>query len=622
MTLEGERATGHPHADAAPLPATDPERISPAGRSTTRHRPGTATPLEVALVVVACVVATMVSNLPQVTGLSTAVPGDLGDPLYFAWQMAWVGHQLPAHAGELWTTNAFLGAPDSLAFTDAVLGYLPVSWLGEWLIGGQGGALLALNLASLLATALALFGGYALARALGAGLPGALVAGAGFGFAPWRLTQATHVNVLSTGGMALALACLALGRGWSLRDGWRPERMRTGWVVTGWAVACWQLTLGFAVGIPFGYVVLGLSALAGAAWLRRGRRREPRGHRRVVVADAAGAVAFCAVALALSRPYERVVQTQPGAQRSAAMADLFSPPWQGLLTAPETSRFWGSRQIGWRQGMLWPPEMTLSPGVLLVVLGILGVSVSVWPRRRRRVLAGVGGAITLLVLGSHAPGPVWQLYLALYHHLPGWNALRTPGRLVIWLTLVLALLAGGYVDRVGQLLAAALARRARAPSPVPAASGVRARGARAVVPALVAVVPLGLIGYEGLGDVPHWPLPPPPVDIRGLPAPVMFLPTDPIGDYATMLWSTQGWPLIGNGNSGFDPPSQIALRNAVRDFPSAASLAALRARGVRTVVLVPSRAAGTPWAKAADASVAGLPLRRRVTGDAVVYDLG
>jgi hypothetical protein len=595
VTLEGQRAAKGRHA------------ASTASRGSRPASAGGVRPLEVLLVCVLCALTAVMSNLPQVSGLATTVPVDVGDPLYFAWQLAWVGHQLPSRAADLWTTNAFLGAPDSLAFTDAVLGYAPLSWLADELEGGQAGALAALNIASLTASALALLGGYALARALGARIPAALVAGAGFGFAPWRLAQASHINILSTGGIAIALACLARGRGWSLRDGWRPEQMRSGWVVAGWAVACWQLTLGFAIGIPFGYAVLGLSAAAGLAWVLGGRGRAPRAARRVVVADAAGAGAFCLVAFALSRPYERVLATQPGARRTSAMAELFSPPWQAFLTAPQTSRFWGSRQTSWRQALTWPPEMTLSPGVVLLALATLGLGVSIWPWRRRLVVAAATGVAVLLALGAQGPAPVWRAYLLLYEHLPGWSALRTPGRLIIWVTLGLCLLAAGAVGKVGEWVAPRPGRRP--------AGGVRA------LPALAAVVPLGLVAYEGQGFVPHWEIRPPPIAVAALPQPVMFLPTDQIGDYAMMLWSTQGWPVIANGSSGFDPPFQARLRAAVTTFPDAASVAALRARGVRTVVLVRSRAAGTPWARAADKAVAGLPLRRVDTGDAVVYHL-
>ena len=72
--------------------------------------------------------------------------------------------------------------------------------------------------------ALAFVGAYALVRQLGAGRIGAAVAGAAFAYAPWRLAQAGHLQVLSTGGIALALAMLARGHGWSLRHGYRPER--------------------------------------------------------------------------------------------------------------------------------------------------------------------------------------------------------------------------------------------------------------------------------------------------------------------------------------------------------------------------------------------------------------
>ena len=53
--------------------------------------------------------------------------------------------------------------------------------------------------------------------------------------------------------MGLSAALLAHGPAWSLRHGWRPERLRARWVLAGWLVAAWQLTYGFATGIWFGY---------------------------------------------------------------------------------------------------------------------------------------------------------------------------------------------------------------------------------------------------------------------------------------------------------------------------------------------------------------------------------
>jgi len=134
-------------------------------------------------------------------------------------------------------------------------------------------------------------------------------------------------------------------------------------------------------------------------------------------------------------------------------------------------------------------------------------------------------------------------------------------------------------------------------------------------------VPIGLVAADDWGGPRHWPVATAPVRVSALQAPIMFLPTDQIGDYHLMLWTTDGFPTLANGNSGFNPPQQEQLRRATKSFPDAASVAALRAKGIRTVVVVRSRAAGTDWEDAADKPVAGLGITRRDLGDAVVYSL-
>jgi len=200
----------------------------------------------------------------------------------------------------------------------------------------------------------------------------------------------------------------------------------------------------------------------------------------------------------------------------------------------------------------------------------------------------------------------------LYRYLPGWDALRTPGRLVLWVTLGLALLAAGFVGRLGELLLRRAADREVRPLGVP----------RAAVGVLALAVPTLLVGADDWGGPLHWPVAQAPLVVSTVPAPVMFLPTDLVGDYHLMLWSTDGWPTLANGSSGFDPPWQAKLREAVKPFPDAGSVAALRARGVRTVVVARSRAVGSAWKGAADKPVTGLGIQRLDHGDAVVYRLG
>jgi len=70
-----------------------------------------------------------------------------------------------------------------------------------------------------------------------------------------------------------------------------------------------------------------------------------------------------------------------------------------------------------------------------------------------------------------------------------------------------------------------------------------------------------------------------------------------------------------NGAGGFDPDSYDRLRKVVHGFPDARSVAALRELGVRSVLLHPERAIGTPWEGTAARPLTGLPVvRERVDG--------
>ena len=184
--------------------------------------------------------------------------GDSADPTGQAWLLAWNGHAIRHDPARLWDTNAFFPDLGGLAFNDTLLGYPPAGLIGD----GVDAAILRYNIMFVLVFALAALGAYALARQLGANRVGAAVAGAAFAYAPWRYGHEGHLNILSTGGIALALAMLARGHGWSLRHGYRPERVRPGWALAGWLVAAWQISLGFGIGLAFVYLLLAVCLVA------------------------------------------------------------------------------------------------------------------------------------------------------------------------------------------------------------------------------------------------------------------------------------------------------------------------------------------------------------------------
>jgi hypothetical protein len=537
---------------------------------------------------------------PTLRDVTGTLPQDTGDPTLQAWQVAWGGHALRTDPAHLWHSNTFFPEPYTYAYSDTLLGFAPTGLVGA----GPVAAVVRYNLLYVLSHALAFVGAYALARQVGAGRAGAAVAGASFAYAPWKLAQAGHLHVLSGGGIALALAMLARGHGWSLRRGHRPDRVRPGWAAAGWAVAAWQVTLGFGIGLPFAYALglLCLGAAVGYGWTWWRRRARPVLPRALLLADLAGGTGFAGVTLLMAAPYFEVVARNPDGRRTVAQVAMFSPPLRGFVTAPAESWLWGDGHAAARATLGFPTEMTLLPGVVLLGLALGGLFFSVW-RVRHRVFLAAGVLVSVaLAAGTTFGGDGDPGYLTLVRHAPGWDGIRTPGRLVLWTTLLLGLLAAGALT----------VRRSELP---PDAAGWR-RWARWAL-----VVPLLLVLLEGVNTTPHVPAPAEPAALRGVTGPALVLPSAGTREFHVMLWSTDGFPRVVNGAASFTPASQQRIRAASLTFPDAASVAYLRAVGVRTVVLLPGYAAGTPWRDAADRPVDGLGIRRERVGDGWVYHL-
>ncbi|WP_374249726.1 hypothetical protein [Micromonospora sp. R77] len=572
--------------------------------------------VEPALAILAGLLLAVALTWPTLRHPGSTVPGDLGDPTLQAWQVAWAGHALLTDPVGLWHSNTFYPESYTYAYSDTLLGYAPIGMLGT----GFEAAVVRYNVLYVLLHALAFVGAYALARQLGSGRWGGAVAGIAWAYAPWRLAHAGHLNILSSGGIALSLAMLARGHGWSLRHGYRPQRRRPGWALAGWLVAAWQVSLGFGIGLPLVYfllaAVLAAAGCYGWSWWRSGER--PPFGRRLLLADLTGGAAFGAVTLLLGLVYLHVVDLNPQAHRGLDWTKMFSPPLIGFVTAPADSWLWGEPHAAAREQLSWPPEMALLPGMTVIGLAAAGLFVSVYPVRHRIAL-GLGVLTTVLLgLGATLGGDGDPGYLTLSTHLPGWDALRTPGRLMHWTSLLLAVLAAGLVTA----LAESTGRTAKAEPTGSTTSGRTAtrRWTRFVAPVIL-LVPLVMVTVEGVNRTPHPVVPRPPAAMRTAPEPVLLLPAGGVGDLTYMLWSTDGFPRVTNGLAGFEPASQARTRAAVASFPDPGSVAYLRGIGVRSVVAVPDRAAGTPWEGIATRPVDGLGITREDHDGVLVYHL-
>jgi hypothetical protein len=564
-----------------------------AGSSSTSDQAKSSEQLTSGEVIKACLVSillTVVITWPMAIKVGSSVPAELNDPLQMAWEVAWIGHAILHQPGDFFQANNFYPLKNSLAFTDVVAGYAPLAIIGQ----GPDAALIRYNLINLFTYAFAFVGAYLLARELGAGQLAAGVAGAGFGFAPWRIAQANHLPVLSTGGIALSLFLLIRGY----------KRRQPTVIMAGWLVAVWQLSMGFTHGLPFAYLLAILGGIAALVWLRM---RRPRIERTIVISTAVGALVFAGYGLVMARPFLQVAN-EHDAEITERLEEVeyYSPPARAFLTAPEESLVWGRPTARFRDFMFWPPEQTLFPGVVLTGLAVLGSLAPIWRKRLRAGLVAGVVITSILALGVSVADGAFSYRLL--QQLPGWGAVRTPGRIFVFTSLGLAVLGSAgaqfLLSRVEE------ARKRRWPS----------RRRLQTSRWFVGVGLCALVLLEGAGRPALVKVPTPPADLLGAPSPQLHLP---IGrpDALYMYWSIAGFPRMPNGWGTFYPESVRDFQRDMLDFPNESSVRRLKDLGIRVVIFHPDLAAGTPWQSLPNRSLEGLNVTKRSSDDVMLYYL-
>jgi hypothetical protein len=619
----------------------DRPSTSTVERSPTRWAPSPAIGrAEVLWVVLGGIALAILTSWPLVLHMGSRISPDLGDPVRTAWEVSWVGHAMLHNPLHLFDSNAFYPHPLSLAFSDSLLGYGPAAFFGSGTIA----ALVRYNLLFLFAWSFCFVGAWMLARELGLRRLGAAAAGVAFAYAPYRVTEAGHLHVISSGGLPMAMFLLLRG--------YRRGSRRL--VLAGWLVSAWQISLGFTLGLQYAYLLLVLAALVlvywwwgrltpGPAW-QRGKQssvppvveRVPAGRsagekgtkptrgplipRRLLAVTLIGVAVLGAVTVYQARPYLKVAAEYPTAKRTLREVETYSAGPAAFLAASSENRVWGSITSGVRAKVNSKNESVFFPGGLILVLALIGLvgvgGASAYTRRLRLgLLCGIV-VCSILALGFGITGAGYP-YRLLYNYAPGWDGVRVPGRIFTLATLSYALLAGAGVH----LLVARIKPWAK-------------RQRLYALPALLGVVLcVGLLG-EGAGHLGH-PVVPQPVRAEiGLPGPVLDLPTDGALDRIWQYFSTDGFYKIPVGNSTFDMPDVDDLRGGMNGFPDRASVEKLRYYGIKTVVLHtvlpkdlppehgPVVAEPPDPAAAAAKPIEGLGIMRRRAGSIVIYEIG
>jgi hypothetical protein len=491
---------------------------------------------------------------------------DAGDSAFFAWAIGWERHALLTNPSRLPHGNMFFPLPYTLGMDEPVLGtsvlVLPLALLTN-------DAVLLYNVARLLTFALSALSAYLLARALGAAEGPSLLAGAAFAFSPVRVDQIAHLSTLGT--QWLPLVVLFAVR--FFRDGRARDALAAGALFALEAYACGYHGV-------IGLLVLPLSFLP-LLWGRWSRLP--------LAVAGAGVAAILLLPLYL---LHRAALEPLGYVRGPEETATFSAALESFLATSSWNHVWGEATAPFRTTY----SNNLFPGLALPLLALAG-GIMLWrsgrrPSREALALVVMALATVAVALGPEVrvlghdlfPGP-----FALARELPLFRMIRVPSRAGIFLVLPLAMLAAKALTAwrprpvvMGAVAALAIAETLIAPIPMPAwAQVVDTRKPPPPVYAWLAAQP----GTPVIAELPM-------LDIRG----IFEHPAHHESIY--LVQSTRGhWKTLANGYAGIEPTPYVALRNAVRTFPSAPALAALRGHDVRYVILHRGGYGPNKWAR-------------------------
>jgi hypothetical protein len=297
----------------------------------------------------------LVLTWPLAARLTRSLASDLGDPVFNCWALMWTAdkvlrtlHGDVAALGQYWQGNIFHPAPLTLAWsehlTPQMLQALPI-------LAATHNAILAYNLLFISTFAGASIAMYYLARDLTGHRGAAFVAGLVFAYSPYRIGQLSHLQVLSSQWMPLAV----LGFLRYFETG-RPRALAGG-------AAAW-----LTQNLSCGYFLLFFSPLLGAYAIFEIARRRLLARWRTWLAVASAALVVGAATLPFVTPYMDVRRAGDVGVRSSSDIVDFSADLRAFVTASEDSRLWGTTLSGYRK-----PEGVGFPGFAALGLAAIGL---------------------------------------------------------------------------------------------------------------------------------------------------------------------------------------------------------------------------------------------------------
>jgi hypothetical protein len=326
------------------------------------------------------IILTLVAAAPLLARLSTTVPHDPGDPVLNAWILWWNATAVPLTAS-WWNGLGFYPLESTVAFSEHLLGF---AWLTSPLIWMGATPAAAHNVAFVASFPLSALAAYALAWQVTRRHDAAFLAGLCFGFHPFRMAHLSHVQVLASFWMPLAL--LGLHRFFDSGDRRWLALFGVSWLLQS---------------LSNNYYLLYFSVLVGAwlVWfgLQRGKLR--------LLAEA---LAAWAIAIACLTPIVYVylrTHRAYGLKRSFEEIAAFSADLSSFLNPSSLLAVWGWARFDSRvEHELFiglTAAITIAFGVawrLRAGVAIAPAAGGVWRRRIVPAAAGIGLALILAAI--------------------------------------------------------------------------------------------------------------------------------------------------------------------------------------------------------------------------------
>jgi hypothetical protein len=267
---------------------------------------------------------------------------DIGDPVLNAAILQWNARTLPL-TDAWWNFPAFAPAEGITAFTEHLLGLYPLATPLMWITGNP---VLAYDIVAFASFPLTAAGMFAVAQRLTGSALGGFVAAIAFTFSPYRVSHLSHIQVLWTFGIPLAVLGL---------HEWLEHRTRVGLMLFG---AGWLVT---AASNGYLMVFFGIYLLFWAAWFCTKRTTVGR-LPGIVLAGAIATLPLVPVLLGYANVHRNYDLRRSVAEIASYGADIAGVlrPWPGL---PVPS-MWLEEAYG---------EGSIYPGMAIVILALTGV---------------------------------------------------------------------------------------------------------------------------------------------------------------------------------------------------------------------------------------------------------